>query len=154
MFNFDSDVLKGDWVMYYSHPGSGVSYPALVVHKGNDSIECIVYSWNGAVAAASHKSGVRHVENPVFNDPVIVSNLLADGDSGCFTLHPNAILVKQLLERIEELESKVLKVKKAKPVVVEEKPEVKPDLSFRMDNGDELTDEQKAERKAILAGSI
>ncbi len=154
MFDFESDVLKGDVVMFYSHPGAGISYPAFVLAKGNDSVECLVFSWNGSLAAASHKSGVRHVDNEVFKDPVILSNLLQDGDSGCFELHPNKILAKQLADRLEELEQKVLKGKaKPKPKAEEAPaPEVKPDLSFRMDDeeGPALTEEQKAERKALL----
>ena len=152
-FNFDTDVLKGDWVMYSSHPDSP-SMPALVVSKGNDSLEVIAYAWNGAVASASHKSGVRHKYHPIFNDPVAAANILNDGDSGVFTLHPTNILIKQLCERIEELEAKVLKGVAKKPkleAVSAPEPEVKPDLSFRMDeSAPELTAEQKAEKRSLL----
>jgi hypothetical protein len=141
--------------MYCAHPG-GKAYPAVVVHKGNDTVECVVYAYNGAQLSASGKSGVRHVEDDVVNDPIRLAGIIDDGDSGFFDLHPDKVLIKTLVERLQDVEKEVFKKKGGKAPIrpVAEEDSAAPvivDTSFRIDQSmPELTPEQKAERKRLL----
>lgn len=153
-FDFALDVHPGDTVMYFAHPGSR-GYPAIAVHKGNDTIECVVYAYNGAQLSASGKSGVRYVHDDVVNDPIRLAGIIDDGDSGFFDLHPDKVLLKTLVERLQDVEKEVFKKKGGKapirPAADEDAPVVIGDTSFRLDNSTpELTPEQKAERKRLL----
>jgi hypothetical protein len=153
-FDFALDVHPGDTVIYYAHPGSR-GYPAIAVHKGNDTIECVVYAYNGAQLSASGKSGVRHVQDELVKDPIRLAGIIDDGDSGFFDLHPDKVLLKTLVERLQDVEKEVFKKKGGRapirPAAEDEAPAVIADTSFRLDNSaPELTPEQKAERKRIL----
>jgi hypothetical protein len=152
-FNFDEDVDIGDIVLYQSHPGAGAWYSAIVAHKSDDSLEVVVYAWNGAQVTGSHKSGVRHVDHELWGDPMRLAAIVDDGDSGCFELHPKTVLLKDALARLDALEDGRKIVKKTKPKIEQVAP--KSDLSFRLDdeNAPPLTPEQLAEKKRILQES-
>jgi hypothetical protein len=145
-FDLSSKVDAGDFVLYSAHPGHPHRHPGLVVSVGQDSIELVVYYANSGICAAQSKTGVRHEDNEIFKDPILAANLIADGDSGCFVLHPKMELFYSMLDRLDKIEGVKTK-KKAAPVV-----EVKPNTSFRVPeaDGEKLTEEQKAERKKVL----
>lgn len=156
-FDFANDVNLGDWVMYVDHVGSPRPHPALVVHKGDDSLELLVYVYSELTCTPRYRSGVRHVADPRLADPVFMNAIMAEGDSGFFDLHPDKVALKSALERIEELEEKVFNAKKAKPVKVVDKPAPPaPDTSFRLEEIGKapLTEEEKAARRELLKSAV
>jgi hypothetical protein len=157
-FDFDLDVAVGDIVMFCDAPNGGkgnVSAPGLVCHKGNDSIEVLIYAYNGAGIAPRYRSGVRYTHDDRLKDPAYLHNILADDDSGFFDLHPNMVRIRALEDQIADLNEKVFKIKKAEPVKAD--PVLPPaDTSFRLETIGKapLTPEEKAARSEILKTAV
>lgn len=154
-FDFENDVHKGDIVMFRDHPNAGHVSMGFVVHKGDDSVELLIYVFNGEGVAPRYRTGVRHASDPRLADPVFMNAIMAEGDSGFFELHPSAAALKSALERIADLEEKVFKVKKAEPA----KPAPAapaPDLSFRLEEIGKapLTEDEKAARRELLKSAV
>lgn len=169
-FNVQENVTVGDIVFFAPHPGYGRYQAALVVFVGNDAIEVVVYSYNGAQASAEHRSGVRHESDPIWQDMQRSQSLIEDDDSGCFVLHPNTVALQSILGRLDDLEDgdrapesaatggglairppKKKKGQRDLPPALT--PPVDPNKSFR-EPGPEappLTEEQRAARLAALA---
>jgi hypothetical protein len=82
----DFTNLKGATVDYSPHPGYGTYFPALVVHAGDETLECLVWNWDGASIKATPRSGVRHEADEKLKDPVFLNNLIADGEGGVFRI--------------------------------------------------------------------
>lgn len=149
-FDFENDVNVGDTVIFYPHIGSPDIATGIVAHKGFDSIECLIFAYVGDGVKPIYKSGIRHVTDPVQNDPLRMNAIMTFGDGGFFDLHPDKIRLRVLEDKVEEL-----LISAGKPVpqkVIKRKPDPTVDLSFRMDDkiGPDLTEEQKAAKKAAL----
>lgn len=162
-FDFDNDVGLGDIVMWSAHKGDRRTVPALVVSKGNDSLECLAFAYNGSGGtAAKHVSCVRHESDPIWNDASRIGDLISEGEIGCFVLHPDKVLLKQLSEGpraavAEQSENgmvfsaqkrKSSKGEKSAPVI---------DQSFRepdAGSAPELTEEQKKLRSEALKSAL
>lgn len=155
-FDFDNDVHAGDWVVYVDHIGSPAPQPALVCHKGDNSLELLVYVYSECAVQPKYRTGVRHVADPRLADPVFMNAIMAEGDSGFFDLHPRVVELKNALERIADLEEKVFKVKKPDPVKPAPAPVPAPDLSFRLEEIGKapLTEAEKAERRELLKSAV
>lgn len=155
-FDFDNDVNPGDWVSYVDHIGSPKPQPALVCHKGDNSLELLVYVYSECAVQPKYRTGVRHVSDPRLADPVFMNAIMAEGDSGFFDLHPKAVELKSALERIADLEEKVFKVKKAEPVKTPAPAAPAPDTSFRLEEigKSPLSEEEKAARREILKTAV
>lgn len=167
MFEVKKKVSVGDIVLYSPHKGYGRYYTMLVTFVGDDSLEGVVYAFNGYSTAASHKGGVRHESDPIWDDPMRVSAIIEDGDGGCFTLHPKAVLLNQLLDRVEELEQAASRGsagsldiappkrrKKSDEVATQAPPLM--DQSFREPGVEapEMTAEQKSQRAEALRAAL
>lgn len=97
------DVGIGETVLYKTQPGSKQAYAMKIVHRGDDSIEGIVFFYDsGSGCQYGYKTGVRHQSDPRLQDPTFLHNLLADGDGGVFVEDPGKL---RLLARIEALEA-------------------------------------------------
>ena len=155
-FDFDNDVNTGDWVSYVDHIGSPKPQPALVCHKGDNSLELLVYVYSECAVQPKYRTGVRHVSDPRLADPVFMNAIMAEGDSGFFDLHPNVVALKSSLERIADLEEKVFKIKKPEPAKPSTPAAPAPDLSFRLEEIGKapLTPEEKAARSELLKSAV
>ena len=168
-FNIKKNVGLHDWVMYSPHKGNGHWAPAKVVFVGDESIEVIVYAYNGHGSSAVHRGGVRHETDPFWEDVNRVASIIEDQDGGCFVENPDKILLRQLAERVAELEDArgsalsgpgeptvFPRRKKSKEVSVEP-ASPPPDNSFReptADTAPELTAEQKQLRADALKAAL
>ena len=157
-FDIQQNVTPGQFVYYAPHPGYGSYLPMLVLLVGNESISGLVYSTH----SGKYYDGVRHETDDIWLDTVRASNLISDGDSGCFVLHPDTVALNEALQRITALEERMLDEGK-KPVKVGKKerelpppvaPVVEPTKSFReptAESAPELTPEEKESRRKALA---
>lgn len=169
-FNIRKNVHLSDWVMYSPHKGNGHWTPAKVVFVGDESLEVIVYAYNGHSSSAVHRGGVRHETDEFWNDVNRVASIIEDQDGGCFVETPDKVLLRQLAERVADLEAGgsapttsadgvttfPRRAKKNKEVAAE--PVAPPaDTSFREPtaaNSIELTAEQKQLRADALREAL
>lgn len=157
-------ITPSDFVLMSSHKGDRKFLPFLVVAKGTDTLEGIAFAYDGYQTKGQHKGGVRHISDPVWDDPLRSSAIISDGDGGCFILHPKTEMLYALIERITDLEERLGDEKPRgkpgrKPAVVAPAPApVDPpaaDQKFRVDaNAPELTPEQKKARADALADAL
>lgn len=136
----DFTHLKGQTVDYAPHPGYGTYFPALVVHAGDETLECLVWNWDGASIKATPRSGVRHEADERLKDPVFLNNLIADGEGGVFRINQKD---RDIEDRLKSLETALTSQTLA------------PAKSVRVDTtgwrdaetrGESLTPKQKAEK--------
>lgn len=162
MFDVQENVAVGDIVAFKAQPGDPKTSPGLVVFVGNESLEVLVFSYNGNGIKPEHRSGVRHVSDPIWLDPQRSSNLIEDDDSGCFDLGPQALKIKELTEQLDSARLGAALADKPKnkevfdvaPAKKAKAAQPAPNLSFReptKETAPELTEEQKAERLQALA---
>lgn len=157
-FDIRENVSPGQFVYYAPHPGYGSYLPMLVLLVGDESITGLVYSTH----SGKLYDGVRHETDDLWLDTVRASNLIADGDAGCFVLHPDTVALNDALARIAALEERTFNSGE-KPVAVGKKkrelppiapPLVEPTKSFREPNAEsapELTADEKESRRKALA---
>lgn len=104
-------LAAGDFVLFKNSPSHNDWYPMRVLLVGNDSIDGIVEALSGEAVQGKLVFGCRHVHDPIWRDPEMANNLVADGDSGCFIQHPTALRTAArfaaLEARLADLETRV-----------------------------------------------
>lgn len=94
------EILKGDLVLWYPDGDKTQDpYPALVTRLGYDTLNLNIFDPNSYNMRI--RDGVRWIDDPRAKSPEL-------REAGGWDLSPQAVLIRDLQERLEKLERKVL----------------------------------------------